>query len=410
MAMALSPQFVEQVADAYEHLYDLVYLRSHPLLDVMVPDARLERKERAWRLHRLLLQVIDELDPGAQAPPFSHEWRRHRLMVLRYMEGVDPQTAADRLAISRRHLYRELDSAIEAIATILWERYGTEKAPTPATQGERTATTATGLELLRLEAARMAQAGRYARVGEVAAGVLSLLQKVLRSRGLEVQLHLQEGLPSVPVDRGLLRQMLLAMLGYLIERTERAVITLSAVLREAEFHLAVTAAPRASVRPPAPEDEERFSALEQMAALGGARLTPVSEAGSVLGFRVVVPAAPRRTILVVDDNEDVLILFQRYLACRHYQVVVSRTAADALAQARRLQPFAITLDLMMPDQDGWDILQTLLNQPETRHIPLIVCSVLKQKELALSLGATAFLEKPVSEQALVAVLSALESA
>jgi CheY-like chemotaxis protein len=147
-----------------------------------------------------------------------------------------------------------------------------------------------------------------------------------------------------------------------------------------------------------------------MATLGGARVAPVSEAGLVIGFRVAVPATPRRTILVVDDNEDVLALFQRYLACRHYHVVVSRTAADALAQARRLQPFAITLDLMMPDQDGWDILQTLLNQPETRHIPLIVCSVLKQKELALSLGATAFLEKPVSEQALVAVLSALESA
>ncbi|MCL6431518.1 MAG: hypothetical protein K6V36_11770, partial [Anaerolineae bacterium] len=134
--MAPSRQLIEQVADAYEHLYDLVYLRSHPLLDLLVPDAGLERKERAWRLHRLLLQVIDELDPGAQAPPFSHEWRRHRLMVLRYMDGVDPQTAADRLAISRRHLYRELDSAIEAIATILWERCGKDGAPTAAPQGE----------------------------------------------------------------------------------------------------------------------------------------------------------------------------------------------------------------------------------------------------------------------------------
>ncbi len=408
--MAPSRQLIEQVADAYEHLYDLVYLRSHPLLDLLVPDAGLERKERAWRLHRLLLQVIDELDPGAQAPPFSHEWRRHRLMVLRYMDGVDPQTAADRLAISRRHLYRELDSAIEAIATILWERCGKESAPTLAPQGEGTSPATTGLELLRLEAARMAQAGRYGRVGEVAAGVLSLLHEVLRGRGLQIELCLQEGLPSIPIERGLLRQMLLAMLGYLIERTEQAVITLSAALRDAEFHLVVTAAPPASVRPPAPEDKGRFSALEEMASLGGARLTPVSEAGAVVGFRVAVPATPRRTILVVDDNEDVLALFQRYLACRQYHVVVSRTAADALAQARRLQPFAITLDLMMPDQDGWDILQTLLNQPETRHIPLIVCSVLKQKELALSLGATAFLEKPVSEQALVAVLSALESA
>jgi CheY-like chemotaxis protein len=54
------------------------------------------------------------------------------------------------------------------------------------------------------------------------------------------------------------------------------------------------------------------------------------------------------------------------------------------------------------------VLQHLLNQPDTRHIPIIVCSVIKQKDLALMLGATAFLEKPVSEQALLAVLDSLE--
>jgi CheY-like chemotaxis protein len=63
---------------------------------------------------------------------------------------------------------------------------------------------------------------------------------------------------------------------------------------------------------------------------------------------------------------------------------------------------------MMPKQDGWHVLQTLLNQPDTSRIPVIVCSVLKQKELALSLGATAFVEKPITEQALLSALDALE--
>ena len=82
--------------------------------------------------------------------------------------------------------------------------------------------------------------------------------------------------------------------------------------------------------------------------------------------------------------------------------------AEALALARQVQPFAITLDLMMPGQDGWDTLQTLTNQSGTQHIPVIVCTVLNAKELALRLGATFFLEKPVSEQVLLDALRALE--
>jgi CheY-like chemotaxis protein len=72
-----------------------------------------------------------------------------------------------------------------------------------------------------------------------------------------------------------------------------------------------------------------------------------------------------------------------------------------------LRPDIIVLDLMMPEQDGWDLLQLLSNQPDTAHIPIMICSVLKQKQLALSLGAAAFLEKPFTEQALLEMLEKL---
>jgi CheY-like chemotaxis protein len=130
-------------------------------------------------------------------------------------------------------------------------------------------------------------------------------------------------------------------------------------------------------------------------------------AGQIVGFHVHLPIA-QPTVLVVDDNEDVLELMGRYLTSLHYRFATASTAEEAFDQARCLQPYAITLDLMMPDRDGWALLQILLNDPETRHIPLIVCSVLRQKGLALSLGATAFLQKPVSQQALLAVLALLQ--
>ena len=91
-------------------------------------------------------------------------------------------------------------------------------------------------------------------------------------------------------------------------------------------------------------------------------------------------------------------------------MVTTQLAQDVLELAHQLRPYAITLDLMMPDQDGWDVLQMLLNQPETQHIPVIVCSVLRQRDLALSLGASLFLEKPVSEQSLLSAMEALRAA
>ena len=120
--MRSNTEFVEQLSDAYDHLYDLVYLRTHPLADLLLPNLGLRRKEKAWRLHKILLDVINELDPGPQAPVFSREWRRHRLMILRYEDGLDPQSVANELAISRRHYYREHDVAIQAVARILWDR------------------------------------------------------------------------------------------------------------------------------------------------------------------------------------------------------------------------------------------------------------------------------------------------
>jgi CheY-like chemotaxis protein len=159
----------------------------------------------------------------------------------------------------------------------------------------------------------------------------------------------------------------------------------------------------------ASEQEERLQGLQEMAELGGIRVTPQgTESGpEITGFEFLLPIA-EHTVLVVDDNEDVLKLYQRYLHSSGYRVATAQTSEEALTLARQIRPDAITLDLMMPEQDGWDLLQRLLHQPDTHHIPIIVCTVLKQKALALSLGATTFLEKPVSRQALLSALQLLE--
>jgi CheY-like chemotaxis protein len=95
------------------------------------------------------------------------------------------------------------------------------------------------------------------------------------------------------------------------------------------------------------------------------------------------------------------------LGAHQYRVLFARDAQQAIAHVQHSRPYAIVLDLMMPQMDGWDLLQRFLTQPDTQTVPIIICSVLKQKDLALSLGATAFIEKPISERLLLTTLDGI---
>jgi CheY-like chemotaxis protein len=119
------------------------------------------------------------------------------------------------------------------------------------------------------------------------------------------------------------------------------------------------------------------------------------------------PAHSQKILLVVEDNEAVIRAFRRYLAGYDYQVVGTTTGAEAIRLAREVNPITITLDVMMPTQDGWEILQDLKSDSETRHIPVIICSVLEDPELARSLGASVYLRKPVTQFDLLNALDSL---
>lgn len=403
-------QFDEQVADAYRHLYDLVYLRTHPLADLLVADPALSRKDRAWRLHDLLRAAVDELDPGPHAPAFSREWRRHRLMVLRYIDGLDAQAVADQLAIGRRHFYREEQSAMEAIVRILWDRYAEGSAlaahslRTTATQGPETA------ELMRAEADRAAQKGHYTGLDEAIADLTHLWADLLEERNLRLAYEHAGRTYRIAVEHSLLRQLLLALIGYFAERAQNATLCLSAEQGDAELLLTLQVDPPDAVeRHIGDGDRERIAALDELAELCCVPLLPLLEDQGVVGFRVTLPTGPQTTILVVDDNEDTIELMGRYLAPHGYAMVAARSAHEAIERATSVQPQLITIDLMMPEEDGWDLLHRLLETPRTSAIPIVVCSVLSQAELALSLGASAFLHKPFSEQALIDLVEDLTS-
>jgi CheY-like chemotaxis protein len=112
-------------------------------------------------------------------------------------------------------------------------------------------------------------------------------------------------------------------------------------------------------------------------------------------------------ILVVDDNEGLVELLGRYLTGHHCRVVTATSGAEGQRLAQELLPDALILDVMMPGKSGWEILQTLRSRPDTADIPIIVCSVFNDPDLAYSLGASHFLAKPISRDRILTTLHEL---
>src|SRR5216683_441489 len=109
-------------------------------------------------------------------------------------------------------------------------------------------------------------------------------------------------------------------------------------------------------------------------------------------------------VLVVDDEPSARELLASYLEGAGYAVTTVTSGAEAVERARQLDPAAITLDILMPGGSGFDTLAELKKTVETAHIPIIVVSVVDQKETAFTLGAAEYLVKPVQKSALLNAL------
>lgn len=108
-----------------------------------------------------------------------------------------------------------------------------------------------------------------------------------------------------------------------------------------------------------------------------------------------------KVILSIDDDSQVISLYDRFLQSSGYKVFALTQPKKAVEKAKAIKPFAITLDVMMPEVDGWQVIHALKNDPETRDIPVIICSILEEEEKGFSLGAADYLVKPFLQEDLV---------
>ena len=108
---------------------------------------------------------------------------------------------------------------------------------------------------------------------------------------------------------------------------------------------------------------------------------------------------------MIDDDETVRELMERFLVKEGFSVVTAANGVEGLRRAREVRPAAITLDVMMPDLDGWTVLAALKGDPELADIPVIFVTILDEKTRGYSLGATDYLVKPIDRERLAQVLT-----
>lgn len=391
--------FAQHVREALESFHDPVRLQINPLAQLL----RLQHapgETLATPLRELLRQAIESLRPPPSVPPSSPEWSGYRLLWQRYVQSRSRYAICEELGLSQASYYRRLQEALHAVASILWERYqeisasqGEEDKPGALSPQERAAEEAMRLaresprELVPLE--------------DLLESVRRTILPLAEQQRIPLRVEAASDLPSTYGDLSVLRQIVLNILTEGMAYADKGGLHLSVAQRANEIVWQL----RGVASPKSLEDElerrERLLISQKLLEIYGGRLWLERDERGMLRLAFALPIVVPRRILVIDDDEDTISLYQRYLRGLGYVLHVARNREQLEAQLAQALPDLILLDVLMPRWDGWLILQQLKMRPETASIPVVICSVLSQPHLALALGAEEVLQKPISEALLV---------
>jgi len=396
----------EQVRDALTHLYDPASLQTHSLL-AYLGIGRPAATARGKLLRQALLDAIAALYPGAGVEASSRGWRACRLLELRYLEDQPVADVMAQMSLSKTQYHREHQRALRAVSSVLWDQWQSTRRVVSILASDQSPTVDTA-SVARREAATLASGQTATGIDpeQICLEVIRLLEPLCQERGVALRFGPDDNVPTVDGDRVALRHALLTILTRALTLTDTGTVEIALGNSGRQVSIAMRGAARG------PFDSFNRGIQESRAFVealhGQMQQTVASGQGGQWEVTVTLPARAPRTLLVVDNDIDFIRLVQRFLAGSPWEVL----GASSVEQARHLlecaTPRAVLLDIVMPGQDGWDALIAMKAGAATQGIPVVVCSAFEEPRVATSLGALAALQKPITQQQLLSLLSGLD--
>jgi len=293
------------------------------------------------------------------------------------------------------------------------------------------------LDLAKIESGKMEAFAEDFDVGALIDQVVGTVQPLMSKNNNQLKIERGEQLGHAHQDHTKMRQALLNMLSNAAKFTHEGTITLRAERKsQADGEWLTFAVNDTGIGIPADKLDHVFEEFSQAdssttrdyggTGLGlpisrrfcqmlGGDLTVRSGVGKGSTFTMLVPvllpgttpartdaeletlriSGAGRTVLVIDDDPEARDIVERFLRKDGFEVVTAGSGEEGLRLAHQLQPAAITLDVMMPDMDGWSVLRALKADPVLHAIPVVMLTMVDDKSKGYSLGATNYLTKPV---------------
>jgi GAF domain-containing protein/CheY-like chemotaxis protein len=293
------------------------------------------------------------------------------------------------------------------------------------------------LDQSKIEAGKMELSIESVNLVDIAKTVMSTASALVKDKPVKLEQDVPQDLPTVMADQTRVRQIILNLVSNAAKFTETGSIRLSMVATPQEVIVSVADTGVGIQQDKLEHIFEEFTQVDASTTrrYGGTGLglaitrkfvemhrgriwvESQEDVGSTFNFTlpreqtesesaVSLPTdleargEGKKLIMCIDDDPGVITLYKRYLEKQDYQVIGVTDPTKATDEARRLLPYAITLDVMMPHKDGWDVLAELKKTPEISSTPILVCSIIQDKTRGFSLGAADYLVKPITEDEL----------